>query len=271
MKKFVILFLLLTTLFTCALAQENDILLKYKQETISDFPEVYEIRKTLNKNRNYAYPECLTIKENFPEVYNNDMSNPIYIAHYIFQNLNIDYVSQKLFSSIVECLITYPKESYDGYYSKIYVAEFFSISHIICFSKNKDKILIDIYDEDKKDSIILTLNYVLDNIQVNYDIKSSTYDNKNKMSKEFMEAAWYSMWNYQRKQYPQNFTLNNNTSKLYSNILNELNKKTWKEFCSSYESIVFLEDIFEKEYFEPNFLERMVLVELIQRCLVSNM
>ena len=47
--------------------------------------------------------------------------------------------------------------------------------------------------------------------------------------------------------------------------------KSWSEFCNNYKSIIFLEEIFEKLYYKPDYLERMIFTELIQRCLIAGM
>ncbi len=241
--------------------------------TIYDFPEYEEIRYLINENRNYAYPKSLKEVAHFAEDYNQDVSSSIYIAYYILKNLGHEYVSQELFSEIVECLKTYPYESYDGYYSKIYVAEILQISNIICFSKNPKYFQIDIYDNESKKSIILGINNFLDDYQISYDIIYSDYENESALfPKDFIEAAWYAMWNFQWDDYPTDFVLNDNTAELYSTISEKLKEKTWVEFCNNYESIIFMEDIYENIYSKkPDFLERMIITELVQRCLIAGM
>jgi len=263
-KKFLIILIMIFVIAVFCQADNNI-------NTLDDFAEKNEIRRILNTNRNYAYPKILKIKEEFIETYISDMSNPIYIAYSVMANLEKKFVSQELFSEIVECLTTYPKEFYDGYYSKIYIAEILSVSNIISFAKDKNKLTIDIYDNEGKESLIVTINPI-DNYhkQVFYKIESSVYDNE-LFPKEFIEAAWYAMWNFQWKEAPTNFVLNNNISKIYSVISTELSKKSWNDFCNNYESIVFLEEIFEKLYYKPNYLERMIFTELIQRCIIAAM
>ena len=136
MKKFLFV-LIFFTCFTEVFCQTNYLLFESKQKTISDFPEEIEVRDRLNQLRNYsnyAYPKILSSKAKFSEMYNQDVSSSIYIAYYILINFSKEYVSQDLFSEIVECLKTFPKETYNGYYSKIYIAENLQISNIICFA-----------------------------------------------------------------------------------------------------------------------------------------
>ena len=124
MKKNVIVLILFFSFFTKLFCQPNNLLFDSKQKTVSDFPEEIEVRDRLNQlrnYRNYTYPKILSSKAKFPEAYNQDVSSPIYIAYYILEDLEKEYVSQDLFSEIVESLMTIPKESYNEYYSKIYI------------------------------------------------------------------------------------------------------------------------------------------------------
>lgn len=274
MKKSILLVLFLT-LFTELFCQPTNFVFNTKQEKISDFPEEVEVRDRLNQLRNYsnyAYPKILSSKAKLPEKYNQDVSSPIYIAYYILMNLEKEYVSQDLFSEIVQSLMTIPKESNKEYYSKIYIAENMQISNIICFLKNRDKLQIDIFENKGKKSIILNINYINDNIQISYNIAYSDYKNNLKLfPKDFIEAAWYSMWDFQWKTNKTDFVLSNEVSKLYTIISEELNKKNWSEFCNNFKSIIFMEEVFEKLYYKPDYLERMIFTELIQRCLIAGM
>lgn len=274
MKKciFVLIFF---TFFTEVFCQTNYLLFESKQKTISDFPEEIEVRDRLNQLRNYsnyAYPKILSSKAKFSEMYNQDVSSSIYIAYYILINFSKEYVSQDLFSEIVECLKTFPKETYNGYYSKIYIAENLQISNIICFFKKNDKFQIDIYDYKNKKSIILSTHNYVENIQKAYKIEYSDYDNNSiRFPKDFIETAWFALWDFQWKNAETNFALSNKREELYRIISKELNMKSWSEFCNNYKSIIFLEEIFEKLYYKPDYLERMIFTELIQRCLIAGM
>lgn len=79
------------------------------------------------------------------------------------------------------------------------------------------------------------------------------------------------LWDFQWENAETNFALSNKKEELYRIISKELNMKSWSEFCNNFESIIFLEEIFEKLYYKPDYLERMIFTELIQRCLIAGM
>jgi len=272
MKKKIILIALICNVLFLIYAKNDELFFNEKMKTVYDFQEIDEIRDQMNTNRNYAYPRVISVNEKFSESYNQDKSDSIYIALYVMENLNEEYVSQDLFSEIVEALSTYPKGSFNNFYRKIYIANNLQVSHIICFSKNMDQIIVDIFDEKEKKSIKIKINNLVDDIQVKFEIEATSYSKKTiDFPKEFIEAAWYGMWDYQWKNSETKFILNDNLKKNYLFILSNLNKITWNDFCNNYNSILFIESLFESMYYRPNYLERMVFVELIQRCLIAGM
>ncbi len=261
----------------------------FPMETINDFPEIEIINEQqrfkaiVDDELHYTYPELYyryDWKNNVAHI--DDCSDAIYIALYIMQKMDENYVSQELFSSIVGALVNSPSELCTNYYKKIYIVHEFHLKYLIAFAFNgQNQYLIDIYHENGKKSILINFTETdklitkHDNICY-YDIESSDFGfGKIRFPKEFLHACNYALrhYNYLHSKYAdfitseslKKFNLNETEKKLYDELTAKLNNVKPKEYLNSYESIIILEKYFETHYFEPSYLERMAITELFMR------
>jgi len=199
----------------------------------------------------------------------------MYVALYLMENLDKPYVSQELFSEMVSVLSTYPKTQLHGDYARIYVARYQQISHIFCFSRQRDTITVEIYNGSGKNSVVVKVAELRDTIQLRFQIASSTYagDTNATVPQEFIEGCWYALWNYQWPDVPCQFEMNSEAGTISTLLLEKLQGKPWKEFCQAYESILFLEDVYRACYSDSkaDMASRMVCTELVQRSLIAGM
>ena len=214
----------------------------FPMETINDFPEVEIINKqqgfkaTVDDRLHYTYPEIYyryDWKNNISTV--DDVSDAIYIALYIMQNMNENYVSQELFSGIVEALVCPAYKLCKNYYKKIYVVHEFKLKYLIAFALNGQKqYLIDIYDDNGKKSILINFTETeklitkYDKICY-YDIVFSEFSSRKiRFPKEFLHACNYALMHYyyQHSKYAdfitseslKKFNLNETEKKLYDEL-----------------------------------------------------
>ncbi|MCR5188932.1 MAG: hypothetical protein K6C97_08350 [Treponema sp.] len=245
----------------------------FPQTSLSDFEEVEEVRDNLHTN-NYTYPRVQRVSEKYIGMYNQDLSDPIYIALYIMENIGKKYVSQELFSEIVQALMNCPQDLYEDYYAKIYVAGNMQISHLLAFAKNDmGQIKIDIYNPKGRDSILLEVESIRSSIQVSYKILESSYDSLSvRIPRSFVKLVWYALWDFQwDNESASDFEMSDEEVQAYDYIYKSISALSDEEFRDSYQLIPFMEELFEQYYGKPSVLERMALTELARRALMAGM
>lgn len=244
----------------------------FAQQRVSDFPEYIELRDEMNSNRNYTHPRVISKNLN-TEICNQDKSDAIYLALYIMENMETQYVSQDIFSSIVESLTNYPKSINKNYYSKIYIADNLQVSDIITFRKNSNTTLqIDVYTHNSKNSMVLKINDTKNANQTYLEVVSSTYKNKSHISQEFIRGVWYALWNYQWNNNQTKFIFQNKSEEnIYFEITDLLTDYKWIDFCNSSDSIDLFRNFYETKYSKISAQDTLCIVELVQRCLIAGM
>lgn len=245
----------------------------FPQTSLSDFEELEEIRDNLHTN-NYTYPRVQRVSEKYIGMYNQDLSDPIYIALYIMENIGKKYVSQELFSEIVQALMNCPTDLYEDYYAKIYVAGNMQISHLLAFAKNDmGQIKIDIYNPKGKDSILLEVESIRSSIQVSYKILETSYDSLSvRVPNSFVKLVWYALWDFQwGNESTSDFEMSDEELQAYDYIYKTISSLSDEEFRDSYQLIPFIEELFEQYYGKPSVLERMAMMELARRALMAGM
>ena len=275
MKKIFLILAAAVVLSSQVVAHGGDVEEEIRYAT--DFPEYEDVRDEIFNLRNGNYTQNLAIQKYFrkPTVGHRDKADAIYWSLCLIENLDSQYVSQELLTSLVESFTNLPETESSGYYSKVYLSDNLQIDWIFAFKMERQgRIAVDIYsgmERFPKKSALFEIKRKDKSFQSELSLVSAPFRAMPKIQKEAIRGMWYALWNFNGEPVVDFKFSSAAERQMYGDTLSMLETHTWQEFCNASDSTDWLINLYESKHKKVSTLERQAFLELVLRCMISGL